>query len=100
MKKVKGYTESKTNKEIYRTMKEHRLIKFTIALTKFIIKGKGKFLPEEIILQRLEICKACSEFTGRSCKECGCNCGDKKKFMNKLAYPTEKCPLDKWLNTI
>jgi hypothetical protein len=80
--------------------KATKIIKFTIALTKFIAKGYGKFLPENQILNRFEICKQCANFTGSSCKICGCNCGNRKKFLNKLAFPTEECPEKHWLKTI
>jgi hypothetical protein len=39
---------------------------------------------------RLEVCKGCDQWTGKSCKVCGC-------FVNlKVRIPEEKCPLGKW----
>ena len=39
---------------------------------------------------RLEVCKGCDQWTGKSCKVCGC-------FVNlKVKIPEEKCPLGKW----
>jgi len=39
---------------------------------------------------RLEVCKTCPEWTGKSCKVCGC-------FVNlKVRIPEEKCPKGKW----
>jgi len=39
---------------------------------------------------RLEVCKTCPEWTGKSCKVCGC-------FVNlKVRIPEEKCPIGKW----
>lgn len=72
-----------------------RIIRFTGSLMRFIASGK-RFLPEEEILRRFDICKICANFTGSRCMVCGCNCGDRKKFMNKLAYPTENCPEGRW----
>lgn len=74
------------------TVREMRIPRFLKALTKFLIKGKGKFLSEEKILVRFEICKICAHFTGRGCKVCGCNCNNRQTYFNKLAMPTEECP--------
>jgi len=39
---------------------------------------------------RLEVCKGCDQWTGKSCKVCGC-------FVNlKVRIPEEKCPIGKW----
>lgn len=48
-------------------------------------------LPETPESQaRLEVCKGCDQWTGKSCKVCGC-------FVNlKVRIPEEKCPLGKW----
>lgn len=81
-------------------VKNLRLARFLIAMSKFLIKGGGKYLPEEKIKERLVICQACDQFTGRSCKDCGCTCNNKKIFLNKLALPTESCPRSKWQNEI
>ena len=40
--------------------------------------------------KRLGICKGCDQWTGKSCKVCGC-------FVTlKVRIPEEKCPLGKW----
>jgi hypothetical protein len=77
-----------------------RIPRFLKALTKFIIEGRGKFLSEEKILARFEICKICPHFTGRGCKKCGCNCNNRKTYFNKLAMPTEECPEQRWKREI
>jgi hypothetical protein len=39
---------------------------------------------------RLGVCKGCDQWTGKSCKICGC-------FVSlKVRIPEEKCPLGKW----
>ena len=30
------------------------------------------------------------------CSICGCNINTKKKFMNKLAWADQECPIGKW----
>lgn len=76
-----------------------RIIRFSASLIRFIASGRG-FLDQDAILARFEICKICANFTGSRCSLCGCNCGNKKKFMNKLALPTEQCPELRWLSEL
>lgn len=53
--------------------------------------AKAMTLPETPESQaRLEVCKGCDQWTGKSCKVCGC-------FVSlKVRIPEEKCPLGKW----
>jgi hypothetical protein len=53
--------------------------------------AKAATLPETPESQaRLEVCKGCDQWTGKSCKVCGC-------FVSlKVKIPEEKCPLGKW----
>lgn len=47
---------------------------------------------------RFQICSGC-DFLDRSnmeCLQCGCNISLKKKFLNKLAWADQKCPIGKW----
>lgn len=78
------------------TIQEMRIPRFLKALSKFLIEGKGRFLPKEKILERFEVCKLCPHFTGRHCKHCGCFCHQRRKFLNKLSMPTEECPEGRW----
>lgn len=62
----------------------------------WLAKGAGRAvkalaLPEtEESQKRLSVCQGCSEWTGKSCKICGC-------FVKlKVKIPEEKCPLGKW----
>lgn len=52
---------------------------------------KALALPEtEESKARLAICESCDQWTGRSCKICGC-------FVKlKVKIPEEKCPAGKW----
>lgn len=53
--------------------------------------AKALTMPETPESQaRLEVCKGCDQWTGKSCKVCGC-------FVSlKVKIPEEKCPLGKW----
>lgn len=59
--------------------------------------GNGfKLCEPEQIEERLLICQACPQLTNDHCAACGCACGGSVSVTNKLAIPTEKCPLQKW----
>ncbi len=76
---------------------------FTKAITRHVVGGMN-LCTEEQIQKRAEICFGCSYFRrnpdGESgvCSHlgCGCNINLRKVMLNKLAMPTEKCPVDKW----
>ena len=48
------------------------------------------------IAHRLSICQTCEKFTGTACSQCGCRVNLEKRFLNKLAWRSETCPLGKW----
>ncbi len=57
-----------------------------------IAQGNNIFCSQEIINQRLAVCKACPEFIAMTsqCRKCGC-------FMSaKTRLRTASCPIDKW----
>ena len=68
---------------------------FTVGAIKHIAKGMPTCTQEEID-ERLEICRGCKWFRGGSCLKCGCACNNNKKFLNKLAWADQKCPIGKW----
>jgi hypothetical protein len=70
--------------------------KFGIAAISHALKGNPTCTQEEIN-HRLSICKQCKHFTGNHCLKCGCNCGNNpKKYLNKLAWADQECPIKKW----
>jgi hypothetical protein len=67
----------------------------TTSLTNWVKDGV-KVVSEEVLNQRMDICKKCEFWdseafagTGR-CSKCGCS------TQAKLRMATEKCPIDKW----
>tara|TARA_Y100000004_G_C8790652_1_gene359087 strand:- start:26 stop:289 length:264 start_codon:yes stop_codon:yes gene_type:complete len=72
-----------------------RIWKFSIAAIKHACRGMPTCTQEQIN-ERLKICKSCPHFTGNGCAKCGCNCGGKPKFLNKLAWADQECPIGKW----
>jgi hypothetical protein len=72
-----------------------RVVTFASALKDHLCDGMVKCEAGEI-QARLEVCRQCPSFTGSHCRECGCACGSKSKFFNKLAWRSETCPLGHW----
>lgn len=79
-----------------------RMINFGKAIVNHVSEGMPKCTQEQIN-SRLEVCKGCelfnktSEDTGFcSHSSCGCNISKEQKFLNKLAWADQKCPIDKW----
>lgn len=79
-----------------------RVWNFTKALTQHTLNGMPAATEEEI-QSRLAICKNCplfkkyTEDSGVCTHEsCGCNISDMQKFLNKLAWKDQKCPIEKW----
>ena len=58
------------------------------------------FVSEDVILERLALCRACDQFdqVKESCKLCGCGCNGSEKLANKLAHASSVCPYSppKW----
>jgi hypothetical protein len=72
-----------------------KVFTFTIAVIAHAARGNPTCTQEQID-QRLGICRACGDFTGRACRHCGCNCGSGRRYLNKLAWADQHCPSDKW----
>ena len=72
-----------------------KLWRFSIAAIKHACRGMPTCTQEQIN-ERLTICKACQHWNGSGCSKCGCNCGGKPKFLNKLAWADQECPVGKW----
>lgn len=74
-----------------------------MASIKWIRAGRP-LRSDEYIFELYDKCKTCPEFKEYSegfaeCKQCGCvlkRISASKDKMNKLAWPTEGCPLGHW----
>lgn len=63
-----------------------------------VYAGFPKSTQDEINI-RFSICtNGCDMYNTKdsSCMMCGCNVNNKKKFMNKLAWADQECPIGKW----
>tara|TARA_B100000085_G_scaffold13554_1_gene11619 strand:+ start:267 stop:641 length:375 start_codon:yes stop_codon:yes gene_type:complete len=68
---------------------------FALATIKHIATG-AKMCDDKTIQKRYEICQSCSNFTNNSCSLCGCHLTRNKRFISKLAWKDQKCPINKW----
>lgn len=76
---------------------------FTFALARHLYKGMPTVTKKQLD-ERLKICQECPLFkkkdgmVGGVCshESCGCTIQDEVVFLNKIAWKTESCPLDKW----
>jgi glycosyltransferase involved in cell wall biosynthesis len=56
----------------------------------------GRLAEQSVIDQRMETCKTCPQFDGKSCNLCGCSTTREKVYLNKLAHESSECPIKKW----
>jgi hypothetical protein len=72
-------------------------INFTVAAVGHLLRGVPTCTQEEIDA-RLAICRGCPLFDGAICthRDCGCRVNRRGKFLNKLAWADQACPIKKW----
>jgi hypothetical protein len=68
---------------------------FAVASAKHVAAGMPTCSDEEII-RRHDICMGCEFFKDNSCGKCGCPISRDKKFISKLAWADQSCPVGKW----
>ena len=68
------------------------LAKFTLNVFQNIFQGQPLFTTEEVINQRMSICKTCDWYdeSQNRCKHCGC------MLEHKVKFALDSCPLKKW----
>jgi hypothetical protein len=68
---------------------------FAAASAKHVAAGMPQASEEEVA-RRFAICQTCEHFDGRACRKCGCPVVREKKFLSKLSWANESCPVGKW----
>ena len=68
---------------------------FAAATVQHVAAGMPMASDEEI-LRRHDICQACEYFKNNACSKCGCPVYRDKKFVSKLAWADQSCPIGKW----
>ena len=68
---------------------------FAASAAKHVAAGMPQASEEEVA-RRFAICRTCEHFDGRACRQCGCPVVREKKFVSKLSWAGESCPVGKW----
>lgn len=74
-----------------------RIQTFIKSLIFHIWNGFPKTTKAEI-LYRYNLCVSCENFNSKKseCGVCGCAISTQSKFLNKLAWADQECPVKKW----
>jgi hypothetical protein len=72
-----------------------RILNFIVALIKHLLNG-GKRTSKEERDRRYSICQGCEFFDKSSCTQCGCPISRHEKFISKLDWANQHCPVGKW----
>jgi hypothetical protein len=68
---------------------------FAASAAKHVAAGMPQASEEEVA-RRFAICQGCEHFDGRACRKCGCPVVRERKFISKLTWAGESCPVGKW----
>jgi hypothetical protein len=68
---------------------------FAASAAKHLAAGMPQ-ATEEQVAARFAICQTCEHFDGTACRQCGCPVVREKKFLSKLSWANESCPVGKW----
>lgn len=55
-----------------------------------------KLAEDSTILDRYKICQSCEFFEKDTCTKCGCPLFSYKKYISKLSWADQACPVGKW----
>lgn len=72
-----------------------KAINFAASAARHVASGMPQASDEEVD-RRFAICQTCEHYDGKACRKCGCHVVRQKKFMSKLSWADEKCPVGKW----
>jgi len=64
------------------------------------IKTGAKLCTDEQIEKRFSICESCEFYKDKTCTQCGCPLIRNRKFISKLAWAEQECPVGKWKKEI
>jgi hypothetical protein len=72
-----------------------KVANFTKSAVSHIAAGAPRASDAEIE-RRFAICQGCEFYDGKACTRCGCPVVRESRFVSKLAWANEKCPVGKW----
>jgi hypothetical protein len=68
---------------------------FATSAARHVAAGMPQATDEQVAA-RFAICQTCDHFDGAACRQCGCPVVREKKFLSKLSWANESCPVGKW----
>lgn len=68
---------------------------FAASAAQHVAAGMPQASDDEVA-RRYGICQACEHFDGHACRKCGCPIVREKRFISKLSWANESCPVGKW----
>jgi hypothetical protein len=68
---------------------------FALASAKHVSAG-ARLASDEQISHRYSICLACEFLENNACNKCGCPVNRTKRYVSKLSWASESCPVGKW----
>lgn len=68
---------------------------FAAAAVQHVAAGAPMASDEEVA-RRFSICQGCEFYDGKACMKCGCPIVRESKFISKLSWADQSCPVGKW----
>jgi hypothetical protein len=72
-----------------------RVANFAASAAKHVAAGMPRATDEQIA-ERFAICQGCEFLLNQACSKCGCPVVREAKYISKLSWATESCPVGKW----
>jgi hypothetical protein len=72
-----------------------RVANFAASAAKHVAAGMPRCTDEQIA-ERFAICQGCEFLSGGACSKCGCPVQRESRYISKLSWATESCPVGKW----
>jgi len=95
-----------TGEKIYRHCDKHGDCEHSLSLlekaknfAKSAISHVSSGMPmctEQEVIRRHGICTGCEHYQDNTCAQCGCPITRNRKFISKLSWAGESCPVGKW----
>lgn len=72
-----------------------KAMNFAAAAAQHIAAGAPMASDEEVA-RRFAICQGCEFYDGKACSKCGCPVVRERKYLSKLSWADQSCPVGKW----
>lgn len=68
---------------------------FASAAVQHVAAG-APLASDDEIARRHAICVGCEFYDGKACTQCGCPVVREKRYLSKLSWADQSCPVGKW----